>query len=317
MNSTSHQDLDYGITRIDVGYLREQFAAAYLIVEHGRAVFVDTGTFHSVPRLLDALQTKGIAPEQVDFVMPTHVHLDHAGGAGELMRRLPNARLVIHRKGARHMIDPAKLIQGATAVYGEAAFKADFGTLVPVPKERVLIADDGFSLDFHGRRLEFLDTPGHASHHYCVWDECSSGFFTGDTFGLSYRELDVDGRPFVIPTTTPVQFKPELWRQTLVRLADYDPNCIYLTHFGRVSGVSRLMVDLERGITRFEEIARECHSAGLRYDCIRTAMAAYLCDELRKHGLDWSSEKLDHFLSLDLDLNTQGLEVWLDRRKSR
>ncbi|CAN0496322.1 unnamed protein product, partial [Phaeothamnion confervicola] len=152
------QTLAHGIHVIDTGFHRPMFDASYLVVEHGRAAFIDTGTNHSVPRLLEALQSLGLAPEAVDFVIVTHVHLDHAGGAGLLMRQLPNARLVVHPHGARHMIDPERLTNGARAVYGEPEVTRSYGRIVPVPAERVQRTDDGFTLELAGRPLKFLDT---------------------------------------------------------------------------------------------------------------------------------------------------------------
>src|SRR4030095_4351449 len=119
-----------GITAIDTGVLRARFDASHLLVSGGRAAFVDTGTNDSVPRLLAALAVKGLAPEHVDYVLLTHVHLDHAGGAGSLMRALPKAIAVVHPRGARHMIDPAKLTEGAIAVYGEGEFRRTYGDIV-------------------------------------------------------------------------------------------------------------------------------------------------------------------------------------------
>ncbi len=314
MNSEIYQDLGDGVTCIDTGYKRPQAAAAYLVIENDRAVFIDTGTFHSVNNLLAVLSDKGLSLEQVDYVMPTHVHLDHAGGAGELMRRLPNAKLVMHPRGARHMIDPEKLTKGVIAVYGEENFQRQFGSLIPVPEERVMIAEDGFSIDLGGRKLVFLDTPGHASHHYCVWDEHSQGLFTGDTFGLSYREWDVEGRAFVFPTTSPVQFRPDAWMQTLDKLASYKPKKINLTHYGQVSDVESLMIQLREGIEHSVIIARNCAEHKNRNDCIRRGLLDYLNKNLQKHGLQWSSLEVESFLDMDLKLNTQGLEVWLDHQ---
>lgn len=314
MSTERYQDLGDGVTCIDTGYKRPQAAAAYLIIENDRAGFIDTGTFHSVDNLLAVLSDKGLSPEQVDYVMPTHVHLDHAGGAGELMRRLPNAKLVMHPRGARHMIDPEKLTKGVIAVYGEENFQRQFGSLIPVPEERVMIAEDGFSIDLGGRKLVFLDTPGHASHHYCVWDEHSQGLFTGDTFGLSYREWDVEGRAFVFPTTSPVQFRPDAWMQTLDKLAGYKPEKINLTHYGQVYDVESLMIQLREGIEHSVIIARNCAEHKNRYDCIRRGLLDYLNKNLQKHGLQWSSLEVENFLDMDLKLNTQGLEVWLDHQ---
>ncbi|MEO7057147.1 MAG: MBL fold metallo-hydrolase, partial [Caldimonas sp.] len=139
------QTLPHGITVVDTGFHRPLFDAAYLIVESGRAAFVDTGTNQSVPRLLAALAAEGIATDAVDYVIATHVHLDHAGGAGLLMQSLPNARLVVHPRGARHLVDPVHLMAGATAVYGAAEVERSYGSLQPVAAERVLQSHDGMT----------------------------------------------------------------------------------------------------------------------------------------------------------------------------
>ena len=172
----SFLDYEHGISVIDAHHHRPKLAAFYLIIEGNQAAFIDTGTSHSIPDALDVLARKGLTPKQVAYVIPTHVHLDHAGGAGAMMRRFPNAKLVAHPKGARHLIDPTKLIAGVTAVYSAKVVARDFGEIVPVDAARVMEAPDGFTLDLNGRQLLFLDTPGHARHHFCVVDGHSRGF---------------------------------------------------------------------------------------------------------------------------------------------
>ena len=234
------QTLAHGIHVIDTGFHRPVFDAAYLIVESGRAAFVDTGTNDSVPRLLAALQAAGLRPEAVDFVIATHVHLDHAGGVGLLMQQLPAARLVVHPQGAPHLIQPSRLMASARAVYGSEEMARSYGNVVGVPAEHVLRTEDGMTLELAGRPLQFIDTPGHARHHHCIWDACSRGFFTGDTFGLSYREFDTPQGEWLMPTTTPVQFEPEALRHSVQRMLAYEPERMYLTHYGPVTGVARL-----------------------------------------------------------------------------
>ena len=139
--------------------------AVHLIVERGRAAFVDCGTSYTAPHLLAALQSLGIAPDQVDYVFLTHAHLDHAGGAGQLLRALPNARAVLHPRAAPHLMAPEILIEGSIAVYGEETYRRLYGEVLPVPQERVVITEDGMRLALAGRNFEFLHTPGHALHH--------------------------------------------------------------------------------------------------------------------------------------------------------
>ncbi|WP_455217384.1 MBL fold metallo-hydrolase, partial [Kaarinaea lacus] len=199
-------DLDYGITQLDAEYIRPGVAALYLLQQGGQVAIIETGTTLSVPAVITALEQRGLSSQDVAYVIPTHVHLDHAGGAGELMSICPNAQLVIHPYGAKHMIDPSRLVEGTIAVYGEEKFKKLYGDLKPIQEDRVVEAPDNFELLFNGRKLSFLDTPGHARHHFCVYDDTSRGIFSGDTFGISYPQLGTGRGPFIFPTTTPVQF---------------------------------------------------------------------------------------------------------------
>lgn len=198
-----------GISTIDVEYKMAHFASSHLIVDGDRAALIDCGTNYSVPLLLQALQAKGIGTEQVQYLILTHVHLDHAGGAGQLMQQLPNATLLLHPRGARHMIDPRILYASATSVYGETEMARNYGQLIPVAADRVKAVQDGDSVMLNQRRLHFLDTPGHAKHHICIFDDGSRGLFSGDTFGLSYRSVQVGGGPFVFPSTTPPNSTPK------------------------------------------------------------------------------------------------------------
>ncbi len=306
-------DHPHGITVIDTGFFREGFDAAYLVVERGRAAFIDAGINASVPRLLAALAGKGLAPEAVDWVIPTHVHLDHAGGVGELMRRLPNAQLVVHPRGARHMIDPTRLIAGAAAVYGEDEVRRTYGEIVAVPAGRVIEAADGHVVDLGGRLLRCIDTPGHARHHFCVWDERSRAFFTGDTFGLSYREFDTDRGAFILPTTSPVQFDPDELRASIRRLLSFAPEAMFVTHFGRVTQVPRLARDLLEQIDAMVAIARRHRDASDRHARIVADLAELYVSRAEAHGVAMGREHVRERLAMDIELNAQGLEVWIDR----
>lgn len=309
-----HIDYGQGIHVLDSGYLRPGLAAVYLIVHDGRVAVVDTGTQQSVPVVLDALTALGLGPEAVDYILLTHVHLDHAGAAGALLARCPNARLVVHPRGAPHMVDPARLVAGATAVYGAEKFRALYGEILPVPAERVIEAGEGFVLDFSGRRLVFRDTPGHARHHLCIHDAASGGVFTGDAFGLSYRELDVDGRPFIFPTTTPVQFEPEAMHASIDRIMALGPRVAYLTHFGRVSDLPRLAGDLHALLDAFVRLAEAAPVDGaLRHAWLVAELKALLMAQARKHGCRLAEADLRQLLAHDVELNAQGLGIWLDR----
>jgi glyoxylase-like metal-dependent hydrolase (beta-lactamase superfamily II) len=266
-----------------------------------------------VPGLLAVLEAKELRPEAVDYVVLTHVHLDHAGGAGEMMRRLPHARLVVHPRGARHMIDPSKLWAGAQAVYGEEAMLRNYGSLVPVDPSRVIEAPDGFRLELGGRPLLFLDTPGHARHHVCVWDEVSRSMFTGDTFGLSYRELASPRGAFILPTTTPVQFEPEALLASIDRLVSYLPAAMLLTHYSRVTEIERLAEELRRRIEELAALGRAEHGQRDRARRLREGVGELFLGWARDHGVPLPGDRVRELLTLDVELNAQGLEVWLDR----
>ena len=309
-------DYDHGISAIDTGFMRPRFDASHLIVENGRAAFVDTGTNHSVPRLLAALRDKRIAVDAVDYVILTHVHLDHAGGAGALMRELSNARAVIHPRGVRHMVDPSALIAGATAVYGADEMRRNYGELVPIPAERIDTANDGHVIDLAGRELLCLDTPGHARHHISIHDARSRAFFPGDTFGLSYRELDSAKGAFVLPTTTPVQFEPEALKASIERMLAYSPQQMFLTHYSRVTDVERLARDMFEQIDAMVAIARAHASDPGRHARIAAELADLYLARVAAHGCMLGTERVRELLALDIELNTQGLEVWLDKQQA-
>ena len=307
------EDCGHGVFCIDTGFHRPGFDAAWLVVHAGRAAFIDTGTNLALPRHLAALDALGLGRDAVDYVIPTHVHLDHAGGAGALMGELPAATLLVHPRGERHLVDPSALYEGALAIYGQAEMDRSYGTLVPVDTSRIRTTHDGMDLALGGgRRLHFIDTPGHARHHHCVWDEPTRGWFTGDTFGLSYREFDRDGRAWILPTSTPVQFEPEVLRGSIERLLSFDPAWIYLTHFGRVGDVPQLARRLLELLEGMVAIGRRCAAAPQRHEVLKRELAVLYGASLTRHGVERIPQALD-LLALDIELNAQGIACWLDR----
>lgn len=321
MGAAIVNNFDHGISAVDAVYAGRHSHSAIHIVQAGdQAAIIDSGTNYSIPALVEALAQQGLMPEQVAYVIVTHVHLDHAGGAGEALRRLPNARLVVHPRGARHMIDPSKLVAGTVAVYGAEKTREIYGDIVPVAAARVIEAPDGFQLDFNGRKLVFLDTPGHARHHFCIFDETSDSIFTGDTFGISYREFDVGsdvgGQAFIFPTTTPVQLEPEATHASIDRLMALKPQAAYLTHYSRVTGLECLAADLHRRLDDFVVLAQQVVDMGeARHRTLVEKLETYLIDQLAAHGCRLPRAEMSRLLAADVELNAQGLGVWLDGRK--
>ncbi|MBT4122363.1 MAG: MBL fold metallo-hydrolase, partial [Candidatus Ruthia sp.] len=284
MDPIYHQ-LDFGITCIDTEHMRKDFVAAYLIEDEGRAAFVDTGCYLSVPALLATLDEKNIKRENVEYILLTHIHLDHAGGAGELIKHLPNAKVYVHEYGANHLIDPSKLRAGVIDVYGELFFKQFLGDLIPTPKDKVITAKDGDVITLGTRSLKFVDSPGHARHHVCIWDEKSQGIFSGDTLGVSYREFDTDQGELIFPPTTPVQFDPDAWKNTIELLMRLKPKYAYLTHFNRVEFTTKSANMLIEHIDGFVNIAESLKDQSNRHKAIKEGLLNYLLEIATKHGV--------------------------------
>jgi len=306
-------DFGNGIHAIDSGFGRPLLDAVHVIVHDGRAALVDAAVNAGVPRVLEALAGLGIARDAVDYVMLTHVHLDHAGGAGLLMRELPNAKLTVHPRGARHMIDPAKLTTATYAVYGEAKARTMYGDILPIAADRVIETPEGARVSLAGRELDFLDTPGHARHHVCIRDALTGHYFTGDTFGFVFRELDRDGRRHIFPTLTPTQLEPDELHRSIDRMMATKPAAIYATHFGQAKDTPRLAADLHRLIDAQVEVALKFAKAGdTRKRRIMDGIAAIVADEAASQGWGLQGQAALDYFEADIELNAQGLEHWLD-----
>jgi glyoxylase-like metal-dependent hydrolase (beta-lactamase superfamily II) len=303
----------HGVWALDTGYVRPRMDASHVIVRDGRAALVDCGTTRSVPRLLGCLEILGVEPEQVDWLFLTHVHLDHAGGAGELLAHLPRARIVVHPRGAPHLIDPGKLEAGTRAVYGDAVYEQLYGTLTPVDADRVSVVDEGERVALGRSVFEVLHTPGHALHHCCFHDRTANAVFAGDTFGVSYRELDVRGAPFILPATTPTHFDPDQLHGSIDRIAGLKPEAVYLTHYSRVTDLERLAEDLHGDLVAFVEIAKRCKREADAVAAIACMMRAYLGARLDEHGYPDDERKRDAVLGMDIELNAKGIVAWLER----
>lgn len=307
------RDYGNGIVAFDAGYVRPILAAIHLIIEAGRVAFIDTGSNDALPNALAMLNRLGLDRTAVDYVILTHVHLDHAGGAGSMMAAFPGARLVVHPRGARHMAEPTRLLAGVTAVYGADYVQRVYGEIVPVPAERIVAVPDGHVLSLAGRELLCLDTPGHARHHLCIVDCRSNGIFSGDMFGISYREHDVEGRPFIFPTTTPSQFEPAAMHASIDRLLAFAPEAIYLTHYSRVRNVAALGADLHRRLNAMVAIAQGAAGAGVqRHAELKDELTRFLLSELRAHGCPLPEGRTLEIWKADLELDAAGLEIWLD-----
>ena len=313
MRATYH-DLSHGITVIDAEYGTSGVATLYLMIEGYQVAIIETGTNHSVPLIKEVLESKGLGFSNVRYVIPTHVHLDHAGGAGKLMHNCKNAELVIHPFGAAHMIDPSRLEAGTIAVYGEEAFRKLYGNIRPIDAHRVVQAPDAFTLDLNGRELEFLDTPGHARHHFCVVDKTSNGIFTGDTFGLSYPQLTTAEGRFTFATTTPVQFDPDALLISIDRLMSYQPDYMYLTHFGAIKPTANIVAQLTKAVNDIKQIALNAKDVTEnRVRLLQQQLTEHVLAKLTEMKCEQSVEFQISVMANDIKLNAQGMDVWIKR----
>lgn len=299
--------LGHGIYCIDALYVQPGVASIYLLTQDDEAAIIETGTYHSVSNVLATLEALGIARSQVKYVIPTHVHLDHAGGASEMMRQFDAASLIIHPRGAAHMIDPQKLVSGTIAVYGEEKFRRLYGTIQPIAEERIIIAEDLSRFSLRDRELVFFDTPGHARHHFCIHDEVSRGVFTGDTFGISYTVMKTLQRG-LIPTTPPTQFDPPALHRSVARIMSFDPRKLYLTHYGKFDNPAAQLDSFDRWIDAYVELTERENPLQPQNDsALETALGDMILSGL---DINDSGGEIDRLLKMDVRLNAQGLAHW-------
>lgn len=299
--------LSHGVYCVDALYVKPEVASIYLLRQGDEVAIIETGTYHSVPNLLASLEQLGIVNAQVKYVIPTHVHLDHAGGAGEMMRQFEQAQLIIHPRGAAHMIDPTVLVAATIGVYGEEKFERLYGSIEPIPEQRVVVAEDLACFELGSRQLVFFDTQGHARHHFCIYDETSGGVFTGDTFGVSYHPMKALTRG-LIPSTPPSQFDPQALHASISRIMSFDPERLYLTHYGEYPNPAAQVDSFNRWI---DEYVALCGAA----DPCDPEREKILHAEYEKMVLqtlcgDCEQAELMQILGNDLRLNAQGLAHW-------
>tara|TARA_A100001015_G_scaffold252431_1_gene292007 strand:+ start:639 stop:1586 length:948 start_codon:yes stop_codon:yes gene_type:complete len=302
---------DKNIFYFDANYIRQKFAAIHFINQNNKLLIIDSATNHSAKRFLNVLHTMNISPEFVEWIILTHVHLDHAGGAGLLMKMCPNARLAVHSRGARHMINPEKLWASVVSVYGKEEAEKQYGKLIPVDEDRVVVVGEGEVISFQDRRLQIFDAPGHANHHIIIFDEESKSFFTGDAFGIAYPELASEDKEFIFISSTPTQFEPEKFDATIKKIMKQKPKSCFLTHFSRIMNIEKngheLLKQLDEYVTITQQ-ARSSHES--RQEQIKKDLFELLYKKLKKINLNISKREFGNLLSLDLSLNAQGLEYW-------
>ncbi len=303
---------------IDADYIAKGLACAYLRIEEGEAAFIETATTHALPNLLDALGREGLSPGDVRYIIVTHVHLDHAGGASALARACPHATVLAHPRAARHLINPAKLVASARVVYGDAVFESLYGEIEPIDASRVTALEDGAEVSLGTARLRFLHTRGHANHHFVIHDPSRDTVYTGDMFGLAYPRLQRAGR-FAYPSTSPTDFDRAAAHESIERIIALGTRTVCLTHFGEVDELSQMASQLHRWLELSGSIMERTSSLSdtKLEPAIRKELEREMDNALEARGLvpDADDRKL---LEVDLTLNAQGLAhaVRQERAKS-
>ena len=308
---------NYDIYTIDALYLKPKIASIHLLRSQNRIAIIDTGTQYSIKQINRSLTELGLSYDRVDYIILTHVHLDHAGGASALMKLCKNAQLIVHPKGARHMSDPSKLIAGTVAVYGEAEYKNLYGEITPIDADRIIQPTDGETIDFNGRPLTFIDTPGHANHHHCIIDEQTKSIFTGDTMGVAYRALRNDDHAFVMLSTTPVQFDPVALHESIDKVMSYEPETLYLTHYSSLTPSAKIVAGLHEQIEDYVSLTEQAAGAGEKMASVLSKNLTEYCTRRCLNELqNFDEQTARDWVHMDAKLNAQGLAFWWQNRRS-
>lgn len=286
--------------------LPERTASYYLPGE--APTLIETSAAPSIPFLLQGLDRRNIDRASIKYVIVTHIHLDHAGGVGLLMESLPNATVIVHPRGLRHLIDPTRLIDSAKTVYGEQ-FDALFDPIKPVPEDRIRSVEDGETLSIgENRTLTFYDTPGHSNHHLAIHDSLTNSIFTGDTLGTLYPTRFTGGSELVLPSTSPTQFDPNQMMTSMKRVRELAPDRIYFGHYGYSDEPDHVYHSLSEWLNRFIRISERI------YDKHKAEPNDVLVERIAKalfNKVETESYILDpgifDYLTHDLDVSSQGL----------
>ncbi|MDR3076162.1 MAG: MBL fold metallo-hydrolase [Synergistaceae bacterium] len=303
-----------GIFCVDSGYEGGGVAAVYIIRDGQSAAIVDTAHNGALEPVASAMSELGIPDGMVEHIFLTHVHLDHSGGAGRFAGKFPNARVVVHERGARHVADPSKLVAGATEVYGKEAMDRLYGEILPVSADRIYSPKNGEEIRVGNRVFVCLDTPGHALHHLAFHDTSSRSVFSGDAYGMSYREPAVPDGRFAIVTTSPVQFDPAAMSASMRLIDSLEPDCLYPTHFGRMPIGGALSDSLYRQIDMSVKIAEEAEGDK---DRIKDGLVKLFMEETSRQGCPAVTSDYGRITGEALEINSQGLAVWYKKSRNK
>jgi glyoxylase-like metal-dependent hydrolase (beta-lactamase superfamily II) len=314
MDKTKPLDLGKRIHLIDGFDLEIPGRTGTYVIQEEQLTLIETGPGPSVPYVLQGLRDLELNPDDVKYIILTHIHLDHAGGAGLLLKDCPNATVVVHPRGARHLADPSRLIAGARAVYGDK-FDRLFNPILPIPNERLLIKGEGDTLTIGpGCTLQFFDTPGHAAHHFSIHDPVSNGIFTGDTAGIRYHQLADAGFTLYLPTTSPNQFDPDAMLNSIDRFRKMRVEKIYFGHFGMTTDTEEAYQQVSYWIPFFVESGEQALLKGEGIKGIADRILNLIINHLTERKVALIHPVYD-ILKLDLEVCSMGIADYLHKRK--
>ncbi|MEH7383900.1 MBL fold metallo-hydrolase [Bacillus sp. JJ1521] len=304
--------LNERIFLIDAHDLGRNARTGSYIIKEEKITIVETSASPSIPYILEGLKDLEIHPSDVEYIIVTHIHLDHAGGAGLLLQYCPNAKVVVHPKGARHLADPSRLMAGAKAVYGQS-FDSLFEPILPIPEEKLIVKEDQAELTIGTNcTLVFYDSPGHANHHFSIYDPVSNGIFTGDTIGIYYHELVKDEIDLFLPSTSPNQFLPDAMLNSAEMIKALQVSTIYFGHYGMTTNVNEvyrqmsfwLPIFVDAGKQSFAELplASPSEHKEMIKDLILKEVTSYLDERQVPRNHD-----VYEIMGLDLDICAMGI----------
>jgi len=300
--------LGAGLDYVDLNFLgKPEIIATAVLQGSGGVALIDPGPSTTLASLRASLARKGIQVGDVSHVLLTHIHLDHAGVTGTLVRENPAIEVFVHERGATHMVDPAKLMASATRLYGEADMERLWGEFLPVPAGNIRALRGGETIAVAGHDMEVAYTPGHASHHVSYFDRASRVAFVGDTAGIRRQS------PYVMPPTPPPDIDLELWVESEDRILAWDPDTLFLTHFGPFHGARVQFQQLRENIESWNRIVRRLIAdPGLSEQQRQDAFVAEALRELRRAVGEAEADQYGR--AGRLDYSWQGLSRYWRKR---
>lgn len=302
----------YSIDTNDLGLKNR--TTSYIIVDD-KIALIETSASPSIPYILNALEELHIKPSDIDYLILTHIHLDHAGGAGVMMKYCPNATVLVHPKGVRHLVDPSRLIASARSVYGEN-FDAIFGEILPIQEKQLYAIGDREIIRLGSSTLTFYYTKGHANHHISIHESLTNGMFVGDTTGVYYPDMTGEEFDVILPSTSPNQFDPNLMEDSIQLFEKIKPNVLYFGHYGSYTHPQFAYAEVRRYLPIFMDAGRQTmkEETDFTKQVQRTEeiLTNSIFAELQTKGLS-KDHPVFKIIPLDLAVSAMGIIYYLSK----